>query len=697
MVNFFITKTMSHRQANPTECGAACLAMILDHFGCSATNHELRLLADVSRNGADAASMIKAASHYGLVGSAKRLLSSELIRLKSPMILFFDQCHFVVFEGYWWGRFYINDPALGRYSLDRQSFKRRYNNIAIQFLRSEKFIKKKKQAFVSRMSLTGLDMAQIVPLGLFCGLILILLSHVAGLLLNNRYDSIDSHPWWIISGTLLLFSLLGLSCWILWRSMLRVFAKGFFLETTTLKDGLLKVPLGFFEDFSFNDYSVNFLRSSSRWRNFSSNEVLRVFLISVALVILFAIATLSLAIALCISIVILILALQRMANAVIGDPQRAYGDGPWDLVNQSSDQAFFLNDEMRAMGQWSFMMDHLLKNVIDKLALHQIHRQSLGRILLLPWLPIILSLPILGAVIADEWLVGKISMSDVFSLPVMLFILICSVPKIFAPPKEYREDNSAAVLEELQAITTPHPREVIDPNSGSLVELHGVKFSYPGSKNKVVDGVNLRIRSDRIIGFIGPPLLGKTTILHILSGKIIPTGGEIVHYLEGDASLRISLIDEDSKPFAGSLRDNLCLFSTRISEQEMVDCLEDADAIGLFHNRPLGLLTPIWPDGKNLSYGERKRLLLAQSLLHQADVLLLDNFFDDLGHGSSHKIIENLRRRCLSTILTTYDEALLAICDEVIFFKNADEVIVDRHEILSSNNETYEQLLVRKS
>ena len=109
---FADTKTVM--QVEPTECGAACLSMILRHFGQYVSLEQLRIETDVTRDGCSAGNIVRAAQRRGLRCEGFRRDADELAQMRPPCILWWEHNHFVVYEGMRNGECCINDPAYGK-------------------------------------------------------------------------------------------------------------------------------------------------------------------------------------------------------------------------------------------------------------------------------------------------------------------------------------------------------------------------------------------------------------------------------------------------------------------------------------------------------------------------------------------------------------------------------------------------------
>jgi len=105
-------------QLQVTDCGAACLAMVLGYHGRELSLDDARRALGTGRDGVNALQILEAGRTLGLRGRGIRLELQDLQHVRSGTILHWDMRHFVVFERVTRGGVWIVDPTSGRRRLE---------------------------------------------------------------------------------------------------------------------------------------------------------------------------------------------------------------------------------------------------------------------------------------------------------------------------------------------------------------------------------------------------------------------------------------------------------------------------------------------------------------------------------------------------------------------------------------------------
>ena len=217
------------------------------------------------------------------------------------------------------------------------------------------------------------------------------------------------------------------------------------------------------------------------------------------------------------------------------------------------------------------------------------------------------------------------------------------------------------------AVKLPRPQ-------GALV-LENVRFRFPGAEHDLVQPISGQIGPFGLHAIVGSNGSGKSTLLKLLRGLYAPTegrvlidGADIAQFARRDLVQWIGYLPQYVQLLSGSVRDNLALGETGVGDDALVKAATLAQAHDFIVARPDGYGASVGEQGSALSGGERKRIAIAQALIHDAPVLLLDEPTSDLDHGSEQAFVQTLRRLAKdhTVIVVTHSPAVLDACDGVL-------------------------------
>ena len=163
-------KTPTVFQMEYTECGAACLAMVLAYFGREVSLERLRIETGVSRDGVKAANILRAAKKFGLESKGFTTGTAALRKMEMPCIIHWNANHFVVLEGFSGKYVYLNDPALGKRKITYKELDEDFSGVVMTFKPGKDFVKEKNpntiRSFIKEHMSQKSAIAKLVAVGL---------------------------------------------------------------------------------------------------------------------------------------------------------------------------------------------------------------------------------------------------------------------------------------------------------------------------------------------------------------------------------------------------------------------------------------------------------------------------------------------------------------------------------------------------
>ncbi|MGY0401362.1 ABC transporter ATP-binding protein [Carnobacterium jeotgali] len=291
--------------------------------------------------------------------------------------------------------------------------------------------------------------------------------------------------------------------------------------------------------------------------------------------------------------------------------------------------------------------------------------------------------------------VGFILLSNIFVRPIeKVNTMIESYPKGIAGFKRLTEelDKEPAIQDKENAIEV----ERLEGN----IDYKNVSFWYDSSK-KVLDGIDLSIRTGETVAFVGPSGAGKTTICNLLprfyevnAGEVTIDGINIQDMTMQSLREQVGVVQQDVYLFPGSIKENVAYGKLDASEDEIQEAVRLAHLEKVVNDMPEGLNTIIGERGVKLSGGQKQRLSIARMFLKNPPILILDEATSALDTETEQVIQESLNS--LAEGRTT-----LIIAHRLATIKHATRIVVvteegiaeqGSHEKLLANDGPYKKL-----
>ncbi|OUD15382.1 hypothetical protein TPSD3_02315 [Thioflexithrix psekupsensis] len=698
-------------QMETAECGAVALAIVLAYHGRHVPIETLRNECGINRDGSKASHLIHVARSYGLRAKGYRREPAQLQQMHLPLIAFWRFNHFLVIEGFGNHCVYLNDPASGRRTITAQEFDTDFTGVVLEFIPSPTFTRSEnKPSLLNRLGQRlWTHWRTLLGLGVF-GLVLLPLQVAMPVLLQLFIDQ-----YWLAQQTDGLFLLLigmllaaVLRMGFTWgqtqglnrfQTHLNVTWSGQFLWH------VLRLPLHFYRQRSAGDI-LQRVALNQRLAALLAGEtlagVLALFMAVAYALVMLTFDTL---------IALLTFGVVLLNGALLHWLTRRHTEcSPPTALAQSRWQGNALNglysiESIKAAGHEAHFFTRWSSLHATVLNAQQQWRNS---ILLLSTLPsllyVLLSIGIL--------LVGGLSMMDgTLTLGALVAVQSLAMSLSGAIHRVFDTlGNVQALSGDVQRLDdvlthatdpllTETPSQSDTPLSGAI-ELRQVSFKFGALAPPILHNLNARLTAGQHIALVGMSGSGKSTLAHLLAGLYLPDHGEI--FFDGRRRADISraafnkavaLVDQDGGIFAGSIRDNLILWQSDITEADMIQAARDACLHEWIESRTGGYDHVLLENGSNLSGGEWQRLEIARALTRNPTILILDEATRMLDITTEQRIYAHLRRRGCTCFILSHRLSTLRDCDEIWVLEAGKIVQRGHHTSLLAQEGAYQRLM----
>jgi ATP-binding cassette subfamily B protein len=259
-----------------------------------------------------------------------------------------------------------------------------------------------------------------------------------------------------------------------------------------------------------------------------------------------------------------------------------------------------------------------------------------------------------------------------------------------------------AVLDEEPYVREKPGAVDLGPDSADL-KFENVAFAYRMGEEevRVLSGIDFHVRPGQVLGIVGPPGSGKSTIAHLLPRFYDVTGGRIT--IGGidirDVTLKslrsaVSVIQQDNFLFTAGIENNVAYGDPFADRDRIVSATNAAQLHQYVANLPRGYRTAVGERGVSLSGGQRQRLVIARAILLQPGIMVLDDSTASIDAATEQRILSALAG-------ISWDKAIIIIAHRLSALMRADEIlfldegkIIERgsHDELLAQNGRYNAL-----
>ena len=696
-------------QMEATECGAACLAMILAHYGRWIPLEEARIACGVSRDGSKASNILKAASSYGMQADMRTCTASELRAQGSfPCIISWNRKNYVVLRGFSGNKALVNDPARGSVKVELDAFERSFDGTVLEFAPTDSFEKggQRPSTFAfARERLKGMK-APIVFVAL--ATFIISLATIMGTTVSTAfmdYVLTGDNPDWLIP----ILAILGLSvvvrCVVSIANAVylnRIRGKFAVVGASQFMWHLLHLPVGFYEQRTVGDLQQR--QEANETVVATLVEQLAPALFNVVLVVLYLAVMLNyswkLTLIGLVTVAINVAVANWAARARVNVTRQQARDR--GLLYSSTMAGIESIETIKASGaeegyfeRWAGYQA-LVNDVTSRFNKIDLYFAAVPEFLA--------QLANIAVLLLGTFLImsGEFSAGMLLAFQGLLSGFMQPVDSVINLGRQTQEMRTS--MERVQDVLE-YPADVRDEpfeeeedlsKLSGAIEIDHVSFGYSPLEPPLIQDFSLTLEPGSWVALVGTSGSGKSTIAKLVCGLYEPWEGEI--RFDGIARRDINpdqlceslaLVDQNVMTFTDTVDANIRLWDKSIEDYEVILAANDAGIHDDIMKRGLGYGEAIAPQGRNFSGGQLQRLEIARALAISPSIIVLDEATSALDAKTEAHVMQAIRERSITCIVVAHRLSTIRDCDEIIVLKDGSVVERGTHKELMAMGGAY--------
>ncbi len=714
--NPVIAKVPVIMQLEALECGAACLDMILAYYGKWIPLEKVRKDCGVSRDGSNANHIRLAAINYGMNADGYKVEASYFREDGIfPCILFWNNNHFVVLDGFHKGKAVLNDPARGTVEISYEEFESSFSGIVIELSPGENFVPEGKPKSI--MGFVRKKMAGMLPAFLFA----VLMSAVTALanmispafqrVFLDRLLSGENPEWaWPFLILVSIMTVIMMVRAVVERIFsLRLEGKVAITGNSEYMWHVLRLPVDFFSQRQTGDLAMRKQTNAS-----IASSLINIFtpmFLNVVMIVFYFVVMVRYSLLLSVvgitSLFLNSVLQQHVSNRKINVSRVMLRDAA--KLQSATVSGIEMIETIKASGvedeyfsrwagyQASVNRQKMTSERITKyagIALDFISQLSNHLVLLIG----------LMSTISGNFTVGMLmgfqSLLINFSSPVVQMTASRDMIREMRTDMERIED----VLEYPTDVDPSRIRlrdDVSYSKLGGRVEMRNVTFGYSPLGRPLLQNFNLVVEPGKKVAFVGASGCGKSTIAKLLTGLYDPWSGEILYdgmkIKDIDRNVftgSVAKVDQEVILFEDSIANNIRMWDESIQDFEVILAARDASIHSDIIERDGGFDHILRENGKDLSGGQRQRLEIARVLAQDPTVLIMDEATSALDARTEAEVVESVHERGITCIVVAHRLSTIRDCDEIIVMDHGLVVERGTHEELYEKGGLYKTLVM---
>lgn len=706
-------RTPTVLQMEMVECGAACLGMVMGYHGRFVSLEDLRYACGITRDGAKASNIVKAARNFGLKGKGFKMEPAGLRKIPLPVVVFWNFNHFVVLEGFGENRVFINDPATGPRIISDVEFDESFTGVVLAFEPGPEFVRggQRPSPIASLKSrLPGSERALAFVLLASLGLAVPgLLSPAFSRVFTDYFLIQKMEAWlWPLVAVMAATALVRMALTALQQfHLLKLQTKLAAGPAAKFMWHVLRLPVGFFAQ-RYSGEIASRVQLNDRVASLIAGDLATAGLNLVTMVV-FALLMLQYDVLLTLLGIAFaganLLALRVVARRLNDSNQKLLLDR--GKLTGVTTQNLGIIESFKASGMEQLFFTRIagyhakVVTAEQEMARNRLFLTAVP--LLLGGIASALILTLGGFKVMD----GMMSVGMLIAFQMLMASFQAPVQSLIGLGGQLQEaEGCIGRLDDVLGhardpeFDRPAAEAGIGAKLSGRMEVRDLVFGFSPMDPPLVEDFSITLEPGMRVALVGGSGSGKSTIGKLLAGLYQPWSGRISFDNQAMTDIpreilrsSLSIVDQDIALFEGNVRDNIGLWDDTLPDEQMVRAAKDADIHDDVVARPKGYDSPVSEGGKNFSGGQRQRMEIARALAGEPTILILDEATSALDSASELTIVDNLRRRGCTCVIIAHRLSTIRDCDEILVLERGRVIQRGTHESMKDEDGPYRRLI----
>lgn len=691
-------------QMEHSECGLACVAMILNYNNFKVNLSQLREKYGVPVGGFNLFQLKSILSDYGVESKGVNINNiNELAKDNFPFIGFWNKKHFVIIEKISKKKALVADPALGRRWIKIEEFHRCFSQISLLCEKNEINNSNTKYEKIEFIKILLKGQKKLIVILILLSLIIQFFGVNISVLIQNIIDNFLNYGdinfnriTWLTICIIFSFYILNIIKTLMIGKIQMIFDENLMVR---VYKHILKLPYSFFTSRTHGEL-VYRMNSNIYIRQILSDKIVSVTIDSI---LFFAYLLIMIRYSIGLSLIVFFIAMIIVGISIINtskiksinENEIIYSNKIQTILNESISGILTIKvvgGEDKVFNDWFDIFKKQLNSLWIKSKWNAVLYNIPNTIQV--------ALPLIIFGIGSYYL--KNNLLTVGSLIAFNTLATYFISPILSLTGSYSElvilrvyiDKLLDILTSSEEITGEKELNIVD---GSI-EVENLSFRYNAFDKNVINNISFNIESKQKVAIVGKSGSGKSTLLKLLMGIYKYETGKIkVDNIEIDEinpykyRTQLGVVLQEPQIFNNTIKENIS-FGRKVTLNQIENAVKLSNINDFIKNIPLGDNTIISENGANLSGGQRQRVSLARALINNPKIIFMDEPTSSLDNESEKEVINNIFKLDSTCIIVSHRFYNIDAFDKIIFMENGSIVDIGTHRELISRCSEYDRI-----